>query len=132
MFNQKTKNAIRIICFLSENQEYDKKYGAITIANSLELKSPFVSKILQELARKNIISSTKGRGGGFYLSEENQKNTIMDLISVFEDHKKIYNCILGLPECSDSNPCVLHYIYKDFKLDISDFLEKNIDKIIEK
>ena len=46
MFNQKTKNAIRIICFLSENQDDDKKYGAIAIAKELELKTLVFASIL--------------------------------------------------------------------------------------
>lgn len=129
MFNQKTKNAIRIICFLHENQTNNKKYSAIEISEELELKSPFTSKILQELARKDIISSTKGRGGGFYLTNENEKKTINDVIDIFDNHNKIYNCILGLPECSDKNPCLLHFIYKDFKLEIGKFFEKNIKEI---
>jgi Rrf2 family protein len=132
MFNQKTKNAIRIVCFLFENQVGNKKYGAIEIAKELELKSPFISKILQELARKSIISSTKGRGGGFYLSDKNKKKTIKDVIDIFEDHNKIYNCILGLPDCSDDEPCILHHIYKGFRLEIGSFLEKNIQEIILK
>ncbi len=132
MFNQKTKNAIRIVTFLADNQELNKKCGATKIATKIGVSQPFTSKILQDLARHNIITSTKGRGGGFYISETNQKKTIIDLISVFEDHMQIYECILGLPQCTDENPCVLHHIYKDFKMEIGAFLKKNIGKIIPK
>lgn len=129
MFNQKTKNGIRIVKYLADNKRLKDKFSAIEIAKGLELNSPFVSKILQELTGKNIISSSKGRGGGFFLSPKNNKKTIIDLVNVFEDYGKINDCILGLKECSVKNPCMLHFAYQDFKIEINNYFKEKIESI---
>jgi len=74
-----------------------------------------LSKVLQQLSKSEIISSTKGRGGGFYLTKENMKRPLIDIVICIEGHKVFGRCILGLPECSEVKPCILHPHFKVFK-----------------
>ena len=114
MFSNSTKYAIRTIEYLLNNQS-DKKISVVKLADQLDIPQPFLSKIMQQLSKGGIISSTKGRGGGFYLSRENVKRPLIDIVICMEGHNVFDKCILGLHQCSDENPCLLHQYFKSFK-----------------
>jgi len=114
MFSNSTKYAIRTIEYLLNNQNDDKR-SVVKLASELNIPQPYLSKIMQQLSKADIISSTKGRGGGFYLSEKNMKRPLMDIIICIEGYNVFDRCILGLDKCSDNYPCLLHKYYKVFK-----------------
>ncbi len=113
MLSQKCKYAIRAVLYLSieSNKEKGLK-GGKKVSENLKIPLAFTSKILKELAGKNIISSIKGPGGGFYLSEENLKNPIIKIIEAMGDISYFSSCGLGLTECSEERPCPIHDSYK--------------------
>ncbi len=123
MFSNSTKYAIRTIEYLLLNQDQDK-LSVIKLATELDIPQPYLSKIMQQLSKGNIISSTKGRGGGFYLSNENLKRPLIDIVICIEGYNVFDKCVLGLNKCSDENPCMLHAHFKIFK----NSLEKSICK----
>ena len=108
MFSSASKYAIRAILFLAVNNEKNKKWGSTEIAEKIGIKKPFLSKILQQLARNKLISSSKGPKGGFFLDEENKRNNLMTILECFDDRESFQTCVLGLSECSNENPCPLH------------------------
>ncbi len=119
MFSNSTQYAIRSVLLLSKKRTEKKKVKVDDIAEELSIPKAFLSKILQQLSRSNLISSTKGRGGGFYLTEDNMNKSLLDIVICIEGHNVFDNCILGLPECGDVNPCYLHKYYKIFKQDLN-------------
>jgi Rrf2 family iron-sulfur cluster assembly transcriptional regulator len=52
----------------------------------LDLPQHFLGKILQELVPLRIISSMKGPGGGFYLTNENKKASLLEIIEAIDGH----------------------------------------------
>ena len=69
----------------------------------------FLAKTLQELAKRKLISSLKGRNGRFYLTRENRNNTLISIVDSIDGIQKFQDCMLGLPVCSNENPCSLHH-----------------------
>ena len=114
MFSNSTKYGIRAIVYMMKNKSSERN-TVVEMASELKIPQPFLSKVLQQLAKSDIISSTKGRGGGFYLTKENKLRPLIDVVVCIEGHNVFNKCLLGLPECSDENPCILHSYYKDFK-----------------
>ncbi len=114
MFSNSTKYAIRAIVHMMKTKD-KKKHTVVDMARTLDIPQPFLSKVLQQLARSGIISSSKGRGGGFYLTRENMQRPLIDVVICIEGYNVFNNCILGLAECSDHNPCILHKHFKVFK-----------------
>ena len=108
MFSKSCKYALRAVLYLAANTHETKKAGAKLIAETLEVPQPFLSKILQQLARHKLIASTKGPNGGFYLDEEKNKTSLRAVIECIEGPEIFTSCILGLPVCSAENPCPLH------------------------
>ncbi len=115
MLSNASKYAIRAVLYLAENSSKTKKFGAKFIAEELELPQPFIAKLLQKLAKEKLISSIKGPNGGFYTTANNLKNNICDILNVIEQEDIFDGCFLGLPQCSDENPCPVHFIVLPFK-----------------
>ncbi|WP_152286000.1 RrF2 family transcriptional regulator [Flavicella marina] len=127
MLSNACKYAIRSILYLSIYSDKTNKIGVKKIAEELETPQPFLAKLLQQLTKNKLVSSTKGPNGGFYLSDENRENSIWDIVENIDGVKKFNQCFLGLSKCEDANPCPVHYIAAPFKNKIlSDFRDKSI------
>lgn len=131
MFSKSTKYALRTVLFLNRNRADQEKFKVEDIAQQLEIPQAFLSKIMQQLAKNDIVSSSKGRGGGFYLSDSNIDRPLLDIIVCIEGHDVFSNCILGLKECGDKAPCYLHQYYKTVKADLQSVITNTAIKNIE-
>lgn len=72
-----------------------------------------------------MISSTKGRNGGFYLTKDNKLNSLLSIIECIDGLHKFEACFIGLPKCSDSSPCSVHHIVAPLKNDLLKVLKNN-------
>lgn len=118
MLSKASKYAISAVLYLTNTASEEHKIGAKQIAKDLDIPAAFLAKTLQELTKKNIISSVKGPHGGFYLTKENEKNTIYNIIACIDDVDKFNQCYLGQLECDAENPCVVHHLYSPFKKEL--------------
>lgn len=131
MITNGCKYAIRAVIYLVMNADAENKIGTKVIAEDLQVPQPFLAKLLRELSGTGVISSNKGPGGGYFLTEENKKNTLWDVISCISDGSKFDECFLGLVKCNNDNPCPLHYAVVPFKKKLlADFQQKTIDDIV--
>ncbi len=129
MLSSACKYAIRSILYLSINSDKTNKIGVKKIADELETPQPFLAKLLQQLTKSNLVSSSKGPNGGFYLSEKDKNNSIWDIVENIDGNNKFNQCFLGLSKCEDVNPCPVHYIAAPFKNKILDnFRDKTISQ----
>jgi Rrf2 family protein len=128
MLSRASKYAILSTLFLAEHSNEKKKISVKKIADSIDVPSPFLAKLFQQLVRGNIISSTKGPNGGFFLTKANTNKNVLDIIDNIDGLSKINECFLGLAECDGSNPCPVHFIVEPFKENI---MKKFRDKTIK-
>src|SRR5690606_40523141 len=71
------------------------KIGVKIISGELEAPQPFLAKLLQQLNKNGLVTSTKGPYGGFYLSEENKTKTVWDIVLVIDGNERFSQCFLG-------------------------------------
>lgn len=127
MLSNACQYAIRSILYLSIHSNETKKIGVKVIADELETPQPFLAKLLQQLAKKKLVSSIKGPHGGFYLTQKDSKNSLWDIVTCIDGTDKFDNCFLGLAACDDKNPCPVHFIVVPFKQKLlNDFRDKTI------
>ncbi len=132
MLSNACKYAIRSILYLAIYTDENNKIGVKKIAAELETPQPFLAKLLQQLTRNGLVSSTKGPRGGFYLSEKDINNTVWDIIKNIDGTTKFDQCFLGLSKCGDENPCPVHFIVSPFKKSIlENFEDKTIAQYVE-
>lgn len=105
LITRDTDYAIRAICFMAEN---GKEIASVSeLAEKLKIPRPFLRKILQTLNKKKVLTSFKGKSGGFKLRRKPQDIFITDLMEVFQGPLKLNKCIFKKKLCSDINRCIL-------------------------
>ena len=109
MFSKACTYGIRAVIYLCVHTSAEMKIGVTDLSLALGIPKHFLAKILQQLAKADIISSVKGPGGGFYMNEKNRNMKLYDIICCIDGPQSMEGCILGLPVCSSSNPCALHF-----------------------
>lgn len=115
MLSKSSTYAIRAVLYLSLHSSKSKKYSPISIAEAIDVPAPFLAKTLQILTKRALVSSVKGRNGGFYLTEENTMNSLITIVDSIDGLSKFYECMLGLPVCGDENPCPIHHAVSPVK-----------------
>ena len=108
MFSKSCKYAIRAVLYLAVNSDEDHKMGVEELARLLAVPKHFLAKVLQQLTKNRIVSSLKGKHGGFYLSTENKSSNLLAVIESFDGPGVFTDCVLGLDNCSNENPCPYH------------------------
>ncbi len=115
MLSSASKYAINAVLYLATESSESKKIGAKEVAETIGVPTPFLAKLLQNLARKNVISSSKGPKGGFYLTEANKNLKLITVIAHIDGLSKFDECVLGLKDCSNEKPCPIHFSIQPFK-----------------
>lgn len=109
-----TKYAIRAVCHIGHLPP-GSKAQVKEISEALDIPQAFLSKILQDLARKGILSSTKGPGGGFRLNCSPEDCNLYSLVEAVEGPMPEGECILGLSLCADETKCPIHDTWKEIQ-----------------
>ncbi len=132
MLSNACQYAIRSVLFLAIHSNESKKIGVKIIAEELESPQPFLAKLLQQLSRQKLVSSTKGPNGGFFLTQKDRNNSIWDVVVCIDGTEKFDSCFMGLPACGDENPCPVHFTVSPFKEKIlQNFRDKTIAQFTE-
>jgi len=108
MLSNASKYAINAVLFLALNSNIERKVGVKEIASNINVPVPFLAKLLQDLARKGVVSSSKGPNGGFYLTDENRSQKLLVVVDEIDGLVKLEQCVLGLTNCSSEKPCPIH------------------------
>ena len=128
MLSNSSKYAINAVIYLALHASPTKR---------LHIPTSFLAKILQTLARKKVISSNKGPGGGFWLTDEEKEAPLMNVVKQIGEAEKFTSCAMGFKECSSEKPCPLHTSVQPFRDNfmreltdnsIASFAQKIIDK----
>ena len=82
----------------------------------MDLPSPFLAKILQQLAKQKILSSSKGPHGGFSLLKDPRKITLLEIVNSIDGHDIFTSCIMHNGSCEgvemEGKHCSLHDDYE--------------------
>jgi len=125
MLSSASKYAINAVLYLAIESFEDKKIGAKEIAEAINIPTPFLAKLLQNLAKKNVISSAKGPKGGFYLTDENRNLKLITIVEHIDGLSKFNECVLGLKDCSGKKPCPVHFSIQPLKEKMFNELNNN-------
>ncbi len=124
LFSRPAEYAIRAMTFLAR-QPAGKLAGARQIAQAEQIPRPFLWKILRDLTRRKLIRSFKGLRGGYELARPPQQITLAAILAATGDGDLLADCVLGLPQCGEENPCPLHDTWKPIRRWLVAMLEQN-------
>jgi Rrf2 family iron-sulfur cluster assembly transcriptional regulator len=126
IFSRQCEYALQAVLYLAL-QSPEKMTPIKDLARQLDIPSPFLAKILQNLTRQGLLASLKGPSGGFALARPAKDITLFHIVKAVDGDDFMNNCVLGFPDCSGKNPCSVHERWAGVRESIYDMLVgKNI------
>ncbi len=105
IFSQTVEYALRAVVLLADVQREAKTTQQI--ATMARIPPDYLSKILQNLRRAEIVSSRRGINGGFVLQRPASEITLLEVVNAIDPIERIRTCPLKL-KSHGSNLCELH------------------------
>jgi len=131
LLSNTAKYAVRACIYLALYGKDDSKIGIKKISESLEIPTPFLGKILQLLARNNLLNSTKGPHGGFSLAHKPEDISLYEIVKTIDGDKMFTDCLLSERDCKhEESHCALHGEYAEIRHSITQmFKSQNLKSL---
>lgn len=127
---RETDYAIRCVLHLFESP--NDVIMVDDIAKAKAIPKSFLSKILQKLAKANIVKSYRGVKGGFQIAKAPKEINLLDVINAIEGPVAMNRCAVNRKVCSLSCSCAVHTIWVELRKDVEEKLRKTyFAKLIE-
>jgi Rrf2 family transcriptional regulator, iron-sulfur cluster assembly transcription factor len=125
MLSNTCRYAVRATIYLAVNASDGRKIGIKKISEDLDIPTPFLGKILQMLAKRGILSSTKGPHGGFGIGKDPNKTTLFEIVDIIDGDDLFNRCLIGVRSCKDEDkpPCAIHDEYVQIREEIKKLAE---------
>jgi Rrf2 family iron-sulfur cluster assembly transcriptional regulator len=124
IYSRSAEYAIRAFVHLAQIPE--GRYEMVkNIAEQEEIPAHFLAKILQQLARKGLLRSSKGPTGGFCLRVPASQITLLDIVEALDGLQDYQRCASGLADCNKDMPCSMHDSWEALRKRILDYLGQN-------
>ena len=110
-----TQYAIRILTYMA-NKEESELVNATELSDTLFISYKFLTKIMTDLVKADMVASIRGREGGYRLKRKSSDIKVNDILKLFKDDIKDEQCILGIGFCNGIQKCALHNQWMEPKL----------------
>lgn len=122
-----TKKSEYALLSLVSIAKSDEPKNVDTLSTELNISKSFLAKILQNLARNDILKSYKGNSGGFMLNRPSQELTIFEITKIAEQKiPLVFECTSDLGNCSGTlgSGCTVFPILNKLQNKINGFLNE--------
>lgn len=128
MLSNSCRYGIRAVIYLASQPRTAGMTGIKQISKDLDLPTPFLAKILQELAKQKILLSSKGPHGGFSLLKDARKVKLIDIVKAIDGDEFFTNCVMHSGPCGGKRNhkkyCSLHEDYQKIRENLIDLFGK--------
>ncbi|MDT0555798.1 RrF2 family transcriptional regulator [Patiriisocius hiemis] len=129
MLSRKTKYGIKALTFLAKSNAIDPIPISV-IAKSENISQKFLESILLTLRKARVLSSKKGKGGGYYLLKKPEEIKIAEVYRALEGPIAMVPCVSlnfyeKCDDCPDENKCSVHSLMLQVRDNTLSILEKN-------
>ena len=123
MFSKTCEYAIRASIFIATESYQGKRVTVKDIAEKIDSPKSFTAKILQILAKNNLVHSIQGIGGGFEIPKETIKQiNLAQIVTAIDGDSIFTGCGLGINHCSEEHPCPLYRKFKAIRTELAPML----------
>lgn len=124
MFSKACEYGIKAMIHIAHRSQKGSRTSLKEVAKAIDSPMAFTAKILQTLAKDNLIISIKGAGGGYELNSEQLVKITLENIVLSIDGDEVFNRYgLGLKECNEIKPCPAHFKFKDIRNNLNEMLQ---------
>lgn len=122
LFSKKCEYALQALQLMAEFHGKGP-LSADQIAYQLDIPKEYISKILQGLAKSDIVVSQRGNAGGFKLGRDPDSIHLMDIVEKIDGPDVFDDCLIGFVNCNSEQPCPLHETWGAMRSDLTSFLQ---------
>jgi Rrf2 family protein len=107
------------------------------IAEEENIPQKFLEAILLELKNAGLLSSKKGKGGGYYMIKPPSEVNMADIMRLMDGPIALLPCVSykhyeRCDECKDETTCSIRRVFFDVRNNTVEMLkEASLDKVIE-
>lgn len=92
-YTKATNYALHTVAYMIAHDKTDN-LGLQTLASHFNISPTYLSKILTQLVKADLIQSTPGVNGGYVLRKKKEDISFMDVIKATEGTGALFNCEL--------------------------------------
>ncbi len=131
MFSTSCHYGLQAMLYIAMHSSKDKNVELKIIAEEQDIPRHFLSKILQQLVKSNLLHSMKGPTGGFKLAKSSEDTTLIEIVAAIDGLGVFNKCGIGFKQCNDKSPCPIHDEYKKVRKEVENlFRSKNLQTLI--
>jgi Rrf2 family protein len=99
LLTKETDYAMRALISIADTP--GRSSTALAVAATEKIPWLFLRRVLAKLAAARLLSSRKGRSGGFSLASRPEKISMADVIRIFQGEIELNQCLVkGIPCCN--------------------------------
>ena len=105
----------------------DEPKNVDELSKELNISKSFLAKIMQNLAKQNLVISHRGVNGGFALNKSWELITILEIVVAAEEKiPSVFECSPSADNCPNQVAmlCTIWPLLNNLQIRINDFLEK--------
>ncbi|WP_242134321.1 RrF2 family transcriptional regulator [Aestuariivivens marinum] len=124
MFSKACEYGIKAIIFIAIKSNEGIRVSPKEIAKEIDSPEAFTAKILQALAKNNVVNFIKGAYGGFEIAKSQLPLIkLADIVDAIDGDSIYKGCGLGLKACDENHPCPVHDKFKSIREGLREMLE---------
>lgn len=132
MFSKSCQYGLQAMLYIAMYSSKDTNVELKQIADDQDIPRHFLSKILQQLVKSNLLISMKGPTGGFRLAKAPEKLMLIEIIDAIDGLEVFNKCGLGFKQCNDKKPCPIHDEYKKVRKQVENlFRNTSLQDMVE-
>ena len=124
LLTKKSEYALLSLLSISKHKE---PINVDILSKELQISKSFLAKIMQNLAKQNLVVSHRGINGGFALNKSWETITILEIVVAAEEKlPSVFECSPSAGNCPNQIAmlCSIWPLLNNLQLKINDFLEK--------
>ncbi|MBL3520513.1 RrF2 family transcriptional regulator [Aliarcobacter lanthieri] len=97
------------------------------LSKELDISKSFLAKIMQNLAKQDLVVSHRGINGGFVLKKSIEEITILEIVVAAEERNPmVFECSDSIQSCPNHKAklCGIWPLLNNLQFKINDFLDK--------
>ena len=117
MLSKSCEYGLRASLYLA-SLDHDGYVSIGTISEDLDISFPFLTKIFQKLNDAGLLESQRGPKGGVALTKPADTVSLYEIVVAIDGDDLFSECVLGLPNCGNAEPCPLHDEWAEKRSDV--------------
>ena len=121
MITTKGRNALKVMIDLAQHDD-GSPVSLADIAERVRESQKYLESTVSQLSQKGLISSTRGKSGGYRLCRSASEYTVAEIITAAEGSLAPVSCISGQMTCENACNCRTLPLWKELDEVIMNFL----------